>query len=112
MSSRFLLSQSPSSRDNTSRVRNSWRSRSSSLSLIIIIIHHYHLHLEVEDLHVGDPDLLDEADVDRDEVVALSAEDDVLDQEPLVHPADEEETVESDAEVVVIHIRNVFDIDS
>ena len=110
MSSRFLLSQSPSSRDNTSRVRNSWRSRSSSLSLIIFISHH--IHLEVEDLHVGDPDLLDEADVDRDEVVALGAEDDVLDQEPLVHPADEEETVESDAEVVVIHIRNVFDIDS
>ena len=53
-----------------------------------------------------------QADVDRDQVIALGAEGDVRDLEALIHPADEEEAIERDTEVVIIDHRDVFDVDS
>ena len=53
-----------------------------------------------------------QADVHRHQVVPLGAKGDVPDLEPLVHPADEEEAIERDAEVLIIDLRNVFDVDA
>ena len=56
--------------------------------------------------------LTHQADVHRNQVIPLGAEGDVLDLEPLVHPADEEEAIERDAEVLIIDLRNVSDVDT
>ena len=53
-----------------------------------------------------------QADVDRDQVIALGAEGDVRDLEALIHPADEEEAIERDAEVLIIDLGDVFDVDA
>ena len=53
-----------------------------------------------------------QADVHWHQVVPIGAEGDVSDLEPLVHPADEEEAIEGDAEVLIIDLRNVFDVDA
>ena len=56
--------------------------------------------------------LTHQADIHRHQVIPLGAESDVLDLEPLVHPADKEEAIERDAEVLIIDLRNVFDVDT
>ena len=58
------------------------------------------------------PHLTHQADVHRDQVIPLGAEGDVLDLEPIIHPADEEEAIERDAEVLIIDLRDVFDVDA
>ena len=85
---------------------------------------------QIQNLHVGYPYLLNltnicsqhhqlnipalthQTDVHRDQVVPLGAEGDVPDLEPVVHPADQEEAVERDAEVLIIDLRDVFDVNA
>ena len=56
--------------------------------------------LQVEDLRVGQPELLDEVDVDGDPGVGAVGDEVhlvLVDEHPLVRPADDEEGVERDA---------------
>ena len=56
--------------------------------------------LQVEDLGVGQPELLDEVDVDGDPGVGAVGDEVhlvLVDEHPLVRPADDEEGVERDA---------------
>ena len=56
--------------------------------------------LQVEDLRVGQPELLDEVDVDGDPGVGAVGDQVhlvLVDEHPLVRPADDEEGVERDA---------------
>ena len=48
----------------------------------------------------------------RHQIISLSSECNILNEKSLINPANQEETIESDAEVVVVDIWNIFDINA
>ena len=48
----------------------------------------------------------------RNQVITLSSKSNILDQKSLINPANKKEAIESDAEVMVIDIWNIFDINA
>ena len=53
-----------------------------------------------------------QTNVDRNKVIAFRAELDVFYNETMVKPADKEESVDCYAEILIVHVWNVFDVDS